>query len=264
MRIVFLCVCFCILSFGARADVALGIEKLNAGDVAAAASEFAAAYEAGDGEGAFYLGRLFELGLGTDKDEMRAANLYSAAADSGSTKAQARLGLMYHEGRVLLRDYVEGTRLLCAAAEAGDAEGQLNCGMAYQLGRGVEIDTGKAEMYLQQSAEQGNILALNVLGQNALVAGDTEKAYDYLSKSANLGNAGGMYEYAKLLSSGDNPDNVTAYAFASLAVVRGMVTAGSLRDQLEAEMSAEDILAGQTMAREWTEARIKEAEAASE
>ncbi|MEE9453306.1 MAG: tetratricopeptide repeat protein [Paracoccaceae bacterium] len=252
------------MAFPAQADVAGGIELLNSGDVSAAAKEFAAAYEAGDGEGAFYLGRLFELGLGTEKDEMRAANLYSAAADTGSTKAQVRLGLMYHEGRVLLRDYVEGTRLICAAAEAGEAEGQLNCGMAYQLGRGVGADATLAATYLQRAADQDNILALNVLGQNALEAGDIAVAKDYLSKSANKGNAGGMYEYAKLLAAGETPDNITAYAYASLAVVRGLNTAAGLRDDLEAAMSAADVLAGQAMAREWTEMRILESTSATD
>lgn len=245
----------------AFSDVTRGIELLNTGDVSAAATEFAAAYEAGDGEGAFYLGRLFELGLGIEKDEMRAANLYSAAADTGSTKAQARLGLMYHEGRVLLRDYAEGTRLICAAADAGDADGQLNCGMAYRLGRGVEVNLDLADTYLQQSAAQNNILALNILGQNALEIGDNALARQYLSKSADMGNAGGMFEYAKLLAaelSPDNPDNIAAYGYASLAVVRGLSEASAFRDRLEATMTAEDILAAQVFAREWTEARMLE------
>lgn len=246
------------LGTSALADVGKGIELLNAGDVSAAATEFAAAYEAGDGEGAFYLGRLFELGLGTDKDEMRAANLYSAAADAGSSKAQVRLGLMYHEGRVLLRDYAEGTRLMCAAADAGDADGQLNCGMAYRLGRGLEVNLDMADTYLQQSADQKNILALNILGQNALEAGDDALAREYLLKSADMGNAGGMFEYAKLLTAGLSADNVTAYGYASLAVVRGLSEASAFRDGLEAIMTAEDILAGQSFAREWTEARMLE------
>lgn len=245
-----------LLTTNAAAEVATGVDLLNAGDVSGAATEFAAAYEAGDPEGAFYLGRLFELGLGTEQDEMRAANLYAAAAEAGAAKAQVRLGLMYHEGRVLLRDYAEGTRLLCAAADAGDADGQLNCGLAYRAGRGVPVDDVKAQSYWQQAAAQGNILAMNVLGQTALEAGDVEQAATYLKQSADLGNAGGMYEYAKLLMVGTEPDPVTAYSYANLAVVRGLAEAGILRDEIEAELTAEEVAAGQQMAREWTEARI--------
>lgn len=242
------------------AGVTEGIAFLDAGDVSAAAAEFAGAYEAGEAEGAFYLGRLFELGLGTEQDEMRAANLYSAAVDAGSVKAQVRLGLMYHEGRVLLRDYTEGSRLLCAAADAGDADGQLNCGLAYQIGRGVPVDDAKAMTYWQQSADQGNILAMNVLGQTARDAGDLDAARARFKQAADLGNAGGMFEYAKLLA---DTDAATAYSYANLAVVRGLADAAVWRDQFEAGMSAADIDAGQAMARAWTQERIL-AEAAAE
>ncbi|MFQ1702571.1 tetratricopeptide repeat protein [Loktanella agnita] len=253
-----LCFVTSFWAISASADVAEGVELLNAGDVSAAATQFAAAYEAGDSEGAFYLGRLFELGLGAEQDEMRAANLYSAAADGGSRKAQVRLGLMYHEGRVLLRDYIEGTRLLCAAADAGDADGQLNCGLAYRAGRGVDADDALALSYWQRAADQGNILAMNVLGQTSLEAGNVEQAAVHLKKSADLGNAGGMYEYAKLLMITDEPDPVTAYSYANLAVVRGLADAGVLRDEIEAQLSADQVTEGQALAREWTEARILE------
>ncbi len=245
------------------ADVAKGIDFLNSGDVAAAAEEFAAAYESGEPEGAFYLGRLFELGLGTEQDEMRAANLYNAAAEAGSPKAQARLGLMYHEGRVLLRDYVEGTRLLCAAADAGDPDGMLNCGLAYQMGRGVETNEARAIELWEASAAQNNVLAINVLGQTSLENGDLAAAVGYFKKSADLGNAGGMYEYAKLLSVGSEPNYVEAYAYANLAIVRGLTDAIAFRDSLETVMTSDDIIAGQAMAREWTEARILEESANS-
>lgn len=243
----------------ALADVGKGIELLNAGDVSGAAAEFAASYESGDGEGAFYLGRLFELGLGTDKDEMRAANLYSAGAEAGSTNAKLRLGLMYHEGRVLLRDYVEGTRLVCEAADAGNVDGQFNCGLAYQIGRGVAVDADQAVSYWKAAAEQDSVPALNFLGQHYADADDSSTAGEYFKRAADLGNAAGMYGYASIMAAGDAPDMVTAYAYASLAVVRGHPDAGTLRDELEAAMSTEDVLAAQAAAKVWTESRIAEA-----
>lgn len=244
------------LAGSAAADVAAGVEKLNAGDVKGAAADFAAAYDAGDAEGAFYLGRLFELGLGTERDEMRAANLYSAAAEKGSLRAKTRLGLMYHEGRVLLRDYTEGTRLLCEAADGGDADGQLNCGLALQAGRGVAADEAKAISYIEKSATQGNILAMNVLGQHYVAKGDTDKAATYLKDAAERGNGLAMFEYARLLGQGDSPDDIGAYTYASLAVVRGIPAAADYLNTLEARMSAEDVLAAQAAAKAWTAAKI--------
>lgn len=52
----------------AYADVAKGLEYLESNDVPAAAKEFSDAYESGDGDGAFYLGRMSELGIGLKPD----------------------------------------------------------------------------------------------------------------------------------------------------------------------------------------------------
>nr|WP_319250220.1 tetratricopeptide repeat protein [uncultured Celeribacter sp.] len=240
----------------ACADVSAGIEALEAGNVSEAATAFAEAYDAGEGEGAFYLGRLFELGLGTEQDESRAANLYAAAAEKGSVKAKLRLGMIYHEGRVLLRDYVEGTKLICEAAEAGDAEGELNCGLAYQQGKGVAQDAAKARTYFEAAAAQDNVAAMNVLAQQSSEAGDREAALSWSQKAADAGNALGMYRLAQFLSEGETPQLTDAYAYASLAYVRGLVDAGQLRDALEARMSPEDVIAGQAQAKAWTEAQI--------
>lgn len=246
-----------LVAGASRADVSDGLESLDNGDVAAAAEAFAAAYDAGDGEGAFYLGRLFELGLGTEQDETRAANLYAAAAEKGSAKAKLRLGLIYHEGRVLLRDYVEGTRLICEASEAGDPDGQLNCGLAYRDGLGVEVDTAKALELFELAASQDNIGAMNVLVQHYLDLENREQATLWARRAADKGNALGMYRLATLLSEADEPDMPQAYAYASLAYVRGLPEAGVLRDTLEGQLSAEDVLAGQRLAREWTDVQIE-------
>jgi TPR repeat protein len=249
-----------LLTTAAFADTSEGVALLEAGDVTGAASAFAQAFDARDGEGAFYLGRLFELGLGTEIDDTRAANLYAAAAELGSARAQLRLGLIYHEGRVLLRDYVEGTRLICLAADTGNADAQMNCGLAQQAGRGVAIDTTKATAYLTQAADQGNVAALNVLGQTALTAGDTDAAAAHFQEAAEAGNAVGMLAYAQRLEAGAPPegtsDFIGAYAWSSLATVRGLGTAGAYRDALEARMSSDDVLAAQAQARTWTQAQI--------
>lgn len=259
---------FCLLASAAMADVSDGLSLLEAGDVAGAAKAFAVAYDSNDAEGAFYLGRLFELGLGTDQDETRAANLYSAAAEKGSASAQLRLGLIYHEGRILLRDYVEGTRLICAAADAEHAEGQLNCGLAYQTGLGVEQDAERAASYLELASAQGSIAALNVLGQLYTSEDDHAKGAQYFLQAAELGNALGMYEYAGYLAADDSGEGsgedsgnlIEAYAYASLAMVRGLTDAATLLNTLEARMNPEDVLAGQARARAWTDIRIAQAE----
>ena len=267
-KLISLSVALTALSSMAFADVGQGIDKLNAGDVAGAAKDFANAYDAGDSDGAFYLGRLFELGLGTERDGMRAANLYSAAAEKGSVRAKVRLGLMYHEGTVLLRDYTEGTRLLCEAADAEDIGGQVNCGLALKSGIGVPENPDLAVEYWNKAAANNDVAALNLLGDHFL-RGQTDvakpdTAATFFKRAADLGNALGMYEFARILANpveGQQVDKVTAYTYASLAVVRGYQSAGALRDALELDMTPEEIEAGQVGAKDWTQAQISKTDA---
>lgn len=265
-----------LISTPVLADVSEGLALLEEGNLQEAAAAFQEAYDAGDGDGAFYLGRLFETGAGTEADPARAANLYAAGVEKGSTLAMNRLGILYQEGNVLLRDYAEATRLLCQAADKGDANGQFNCGLAYFNGQGVSKDVAKAISLWEQAAEQDNIAAQNFLGQIYLngdeaagIAADATKARGYFEQTAEAGNALGLYQLAQLDAApgadGETPKNaVEAYKYASLAAVRGLRDAALLRDQLEAGMSSEDVLAAQAAAKAWTEARIAPAEADAE
>lgn len=251
-----------VQAFPAVADIETGLTALDAGDVATAALEFQQSFEAGDGDGAFYLGRLFEFGLGADVDMPRAANLYAAGAEAGSILAMNRLGLLYLEGATLLRDYPEAARLFCQAADLGDQNGQLNCALMLQEGRGVAADPARAVTYFEQAAAQGNIAAKNLLGQ-ILITGngvpqDTQAAISLFKETAEAGNAMGLFELAKSYASGNAPDFVQAYAYANLAAVRQHEEARILRDRLELEMDNELINAAQTLAKEWTAARIAE------
>lgn len=244
----------------AHADVSDGLVALDAGDIPTAAISFQNAFTTGDADGAFYLGRLFEFGLGTEADLGRAANLYAAGAEAGSVLAMNRLALMYLNGVVLLRDYGEAARLFCASADAGDVTGQLNCGLLYQAGRGVDANPSEAVRYFELAAAQGNVAALNLLGQ-MLVSGsgvpaDPERARTLFTQTALAGNAVGLFELAQLSVAED--DLVQAYAYANLATVRGHVAARALRDELESGMSAQDITSGQDLARAWTASRISE------
>ncbi len=260
------CVMGCLIATGAFADVETGLGALDTGDVATAASEFQSAFEAGEGDGAFYLGRLFEFGLGTQADMSRAANLYAAGAEIGSVLAMNRLGLLYLEGTTLLRDYPEAARLFCASADAGDAAGQLNCALMVNEGRGVEANAARAVAYFEQAADQGNMAAKNLLGQILAtgdgVPADVERARALFTETANAGNAMGLFELAKLYVAAG--DLVQGYAYANLATVRQHVEARNLRDGLEVQMTSEQINAGQSQAKAWTASRIAEQTAAEQ
>jgi TPR repeat protein len=248
------------LAGAAFANVDEGLVLLQQGDASGASAQFAAAFEGGDAAGAFWLGRMFELGIGAAPDPMRAANLYGAAAEGGDPAGQLRLGLMYHEGTVLLRDYVEGSRLICAAAEGGLSDAQVACGLAHEAGRGVDTDSALAQQLWATAAGAGNVAAMNLLGAAALRSEDVAGAREWFAQSADAGNAVGMVETARLLEAADEPDLIEAYALASLAVVRAHPDAGVLRDRIESQLSAAEVTQAQARAREWTQAQMQAAD----
>lgn len=151
-----------LVGLPASANVAKGISLLEAGDFQGSVKEFQAAFEAGDSDGAFYIGRLFELGLGTEKDMRRAAALYAASANKGSSLAQNRLGLMHLNGEFVLQDYARAAELICAAAEQGDANAAFNCGLLYHEGKGVSEDAERAVALWQKAAETKHVAAISL------------------------------------------------------------------------------------------------------
>lgn len=249
----------------AAAGIQEGLDALDAGNVAEAASEFQQSFQDGDGDGAFYLGRLFEFGLGAEKDMNRAANLYAAAAQAGSVSAMNRLGLLYLEGTTLLKDYNLARVNFCNAADTGDQNGLLNCALMLRDGRGGEVDAAGAATRLQGAADQGNIAAKNILATMVLagegVEADQGRAIELFTETADAGNAMGLFELAKFYASaedGREADLVQAYSYANLAAVRNMAEALTFRDGLEEQMSNAQVNEGQKLSQDWTAQRIAE------
>ncbi|MCF2873040.1 hypothetical protein L0664_18400, partial [Octadecabacter sp. G9-8] len=86
--------------------------------------------------------------------------------------------------------------------------------------------------------------------------GDVNTAQTRFSTAAEAGNPVAMFSLAQLLETQETPDLVGAYAWSSLAAVRGLNEAAVYRDRLEASMTSGDVLAGQAQARAWTEAKL--------
>lgn len=256
MRLAVSLAAFLAMTLTAHADTAAGLKSLDDGNVPDAAKQFQAAWDAGDADGAFYLGRLFELGVGTQVDMQRAAQLYAVGSAAGSAKAKNRFGLMHINGEVVLKDFEKGTQLVCEAAEAGDANAQFNCGVSYADGLGVTVDKTKAREWWQRAADQDQVAAINFLGRALLEQEqpDAAAALIQFERTAAMGNPMGFYEAAQLYATapaGVTVDLVKAYAYANLAAARLHPQAAALRDKLEGDLTPEQITAAQTMSRDW-------------
>lgn len=63
-----------------------------------------ASAEAGDADAMYYVGEIYERGLGTDPDYDQAADWYARAAEAGHRQAQINLGHLYEQGHGVTQD----------------------------------------------------------------------------------------------------------------------------------------------------------------
>lgn len=244
------------LSAGAvQAGTEEGLAALEQGDVETAVAEFRKGQEAGEGDASFYLARMIELGAQPSWPEVIA--LLEEGSEAGSAMAKNRLGLLYLEGLYTLQDYEEGARLICEAAEMGDPNGEFNCALALLDGQGVEADEGRAMAYVQSAAGKGQIAAKNLLGQSYItgtgVDEDEEKAIQQFQQTAAVGNPVGLFSLAQAyaLGIGLDRDLVKAHAYFNLAASRGHPDAVQARQEVEAELTKDQITEAQRFARGW-------------
>jgi len=248
-----------IFAAHASADVAKGLEYLESNDVPAAAKEFSEAYEAGEGNGAFYLGRMSELGIGLKPDLTRAVALYKAGVEKGSPLAMNRLGLMHLSGQGALQDFEMGAEMICQAADQGDANAQFNCGNLYLQGKGLTEDKKLAIKYFEKASEQDHIAAQNFLGLAHLkgegVTANSKKANAQFKKTADAGNPLGMFQLAEYYADDDGEGHKNleeSHMYFNLAASYGHPGAAARRDEVQAQMTPEAIVRAQKMARDWT------------
>lgn len=115
-------------------------------------------------------------------------------------------------------------------AEQGDAGAQFILGEMYYNGEGVARDYVRAMSWFRQAAEQGLMQAQGMLGL--------------------------MYEDGL----GINENHIAAYKWYSLAAVQGDEKVSEWIDQLEKQMSPEEIAEAQKQTAEWLAAHPKAAE----
>jgi TPR repeat protein len=113
----------------------------------------------------YRLARLYELGLGTDRDEAEAAKGYRAASDSGYRPAHTALARLYEQGRGVPQDHALALALYQKAAAAGDAEAHYQAGRLLELGRATPVDPHGAAAHYQAAADAGNIDAQLALAE---------------------------------------------------------------------------------------------------
>jgi transglutaminase-like putative cysteine protease len=146
----------------------------------------------------YYLGWMYEGGLGVAIDLREAARWYRLAAERGDPFTQARLGYLYEMGLGVARDDRLAAQWFAKSAEAGDLQGQSYLASMYRDGRGVDRDFKQAEKWFLMAADQGSAWALMNLGLLYTHGGDgvpldNRKAIDFFQKAAAQDNAEAQY-----------------------------------------------------------------------
>ena len=92
----------------------------------------------------YYLGVMYNLGIGVEQSYKKAHKWYEKAAEQGHANAQYNMGSMYYFGQHILQDYSEAVKWYEKAAEQGHADAQYNLGVMYHYGEGVDVNYKKA------------------------------------------------------------------------------------------------------------------------
>ncbi|MGE4490542.1 MAG: trypsin-like peptidase domain-containing protein [Kiritimatiellales bacterium] len=171
-------------------------------------------------EAQYYVGVVYDEGLGVSADNEEAIKWYRLAAEQGHKDAQYTLGVYYDAGTGVSQNAEEAAKWYRLAAEQGHSVAQFNLGVCYAEGQGVDKDYEEAVKWYRLSAEQGDFQA-----------------------QVNLG---GCCYYGK----GVLENYVEAYAWFVIASMNGDAKGVSGKDILKNKLNSLQIAAGQERAKE--------------
>jgi uncharacterized caspase-like protein len=138
------------------------------------------------------LGHLYRLGLGHDKDHVRAFSYFQQAAALGNPRARVNVGAAYMRGQGVAASQQEGVLWYQLAASSGWSQAINSLADAYRRGTGVEQNYAIAAELYEAAASGGYMDALSSLGR-AYVSGtgvekDVERGLAYLLEATMKGN----------------------------------------------------------------------------
>lgn len=219
------------------------IAAYEGGDYAAAASRFEALAEAGSERAHYYLGLLYENGLGVAQDYAAAARHYREAAQFGDGEAQFNLAALYETGRGVPQDYDEAHRWYSASVARGQPKGKaaverLSAIRFGKLPEGTGLDAAEAAYedmryawaaeQFRALAEQGDVAAQLRLGGMYLggrgVPPDVAEGRRWLRMAADKGDGTAQFALAESyarMSYGEAPDYAEAVRWYRAAAAQG-------------------------------------------
>ena len=136
-----------------------------------AARLFQIAVDNSNGRAAFFLGYLYDKGLGVKQDFRTAARIYEMAVDQNLPGAMVNLGLLYDNGQGVSQDYKEAARLYKKAVALNEANAMYKLGRLHNSGLGVTRDQRTAADLMFKSLKNGYEFSLSQMTGNSDVWG---------------------------------------------------------------------------------------------
>lgn len=161
------------------------------GDFDDALRQFRAAYDKGHVRAASMLGRLYQLGVGVERDPAKAVPLFEAGTKKGDPYAQYRLAKALIQGQGVEVDVDRGMKLLISAGEAGHTYALNQLGFEYRNGEHTAQDLPRAVSFFQKSVARGDVWGMVNLGllyrDGKGLDKDTQRALDLFMQAEKGG-----------------------------------------------------------------------------
>jgi TPR repeat protein len=108
----------------------------------------------------YWLGHIYEIGLGIPRDVTKAIGLYKKAAEQNIVAAEARLGELYLNGDLVTPDFSQAKSYLERAAYHADPRSAMLLGEMYRAGIGTAVDQKQAYAWSEVAALEGSEFAV--------------------------------------------------------------------------------------------------------
>ncbi len=192
-------------AFPVAAGLPEAVQAFNTADYANAYAEFTALAQEGSATAAYYLGRMYQEGLGVSQDTAQAIHYFEQADRGYNTDASVRLAQMAIKGEGLAQNTPLGIEYLKKAAYAGSANALYELGQLYEQGTGVDKDYRYAYGFYYMDALKGDKRGQLKVAQYSLAGRGTPQDFDaaikWYTRSANQGYIPAQQEWANLRAS---------------------------------------------------------------
>ena len=171
----------------------------------------------------YRIGKMYENGLGTEKNAELAYKYYKVSADAGYKYAEFSLANMYYYSNYVETDYSKAFKLYSSAAKKDMPYASFALGQMYANGEGVKKNIKESQYHYKTalnsfiSSDNNNEADDNLLYKIGRMykiglgtTADTSTAFSYYKRSAELGNKNALYELGKCYITGDGVHRNTA------------------------------------------------------